>query len=497
MNTKLNGILFAQGFTNQKDGKSLYTKLADAIATSIIEKKLLKGDKLPPTRLLAEDLDLSRSTVIKAYEILSIKLYISSIQGSGFFVNDIAGKKLKSFILENLPPASYPQVSKRAKRFSAQVNLMNRGVHESIAFRPGLPPLDIFPVRQWQNLTNNYWRKITVSDMSYLSPLGLDSLRRNIAHYVKMYRNINCDYEQIVMVTGSMHSLALIGDLMVNENDQVILENPTYPNAIAIFKSLGAKIVSLSIDTEGMDIASIKKTKTLKPKIIFTTPSNQYPTGVKMSLKRRIDLLDWAQKYNSLIIEDDYDHEFSNWTNPVPAIYSLDKNQKVIYLGTFNKLMHPAIRLGYMIVPKYLLNDIKALVEQSLRFVSPETQKVMSDFIEKDYLSQHIRKVVQISNERRQIFIDSFNKYFNVHLRLDKTNSGLHLVARLEDSVDDIALSKFLETKGIITFPYSKYFIKKYKHKGLVMGFSSVSSSLIKSKLQRMSTLVNNYMNKK
>ncbi len=496
MNTKLNGILFAKGFTTQKDGKRLYAKLVDAIATSIVEKKLRKGDKMPPTRLLAEDLGISRSTVIKAYDILSIKLFISSTQGSGFFVNDIEGKKLETLSKESLPPATYTQVSKRAQRFSTQANLMNRGVHGAIAFRPGLPPLDVFPVRQWQNLTNNYWKKITFPDMSYLSPLGLESLRFNIAQYVKMYRNINCDHEQIVMVTGSMHSLALVGDLMVDENDQVVLENPTYPNAIAIFKSLGAKIISTSIDAEGINIKDLKETKALKPKIIFATPSNQYPTGVQMSLNRRMELLDWAQKYNSLIIEDDYDHEFSNWNNPVPSIYSLDKNQRTIYHGTFNKLMHPAIRLGYMIVPKYLLNEIKGLIEQSFRFVSPETQKVMSDFIEKDYLSQHIRKVVQVSNERRQIFIACFKEYFKDHLRLDRINNGLHLVARLEDSVDDIALSKFLETKGIITFPYSKYFIEKYKHKGLVMGFSSVSPSMIKSNLQRMSTLVYRFMNR-
>lgn len=494
MNTKLNGILYAQGFSNQKNGERLYIKLADAIAQSLVEKKLGKGNKMPPTRLLALDLGVSRSTVIKAYELLAIKLYIYSIQGSGYYVNDIRGKVVNNQLENDNQPQLNTPVSRRARNFSSKVNLINRSIRETIAFRPGLPPLDIFPVRQWQNLTNNYWRKVTVSDMSYLSPSGLDSLRRSIADYVHMYRNIRCSPDQIVVVTGSLHSLSLVGDLIIDENDQVVFENPSYPNAIAIFKSLGAKILTTSIDEEGMNIAKIKKKKSLNPKLIYTTPSNQYPTGVQMSQARRIQLLEWAHRYNSLIIEDDYDHEFSNWSDPIPSIFSLDNHQRVIYHGTFNKLLHPSIRLGYIILPKYLVKDMTSLVEQSFRFVAPETQKVMSDFIEKDYLSKHIRNVVQVSKERRRIFIDCFQKHCTKHMNLNKTNNGLHLVAHMEDTIDDIALSKHLQSNGIIAFPYSKYFLKKPKKKGLVMGFSSVRAALIKSYLKKMATLVNSYL---
>ncbi len=492
MNSKLNGVLFTQNFTRQNDGRSLYLKLYDSIVQAILDKKLVQGDSLPPSRLLAKDLGLSRSTVIKAYDILNIENYIISIQGSGYFINDIKSKKIRHRVRTVKRKGDYPTVSKKAQQFKKYVTLINRSEHKGIAFRPGLPPLDIFPVRQWQSLTNKYWKDVSLSDMSYRSAMGLESLRKNIAHYLKIYRNIRCDYKQIIIVTGSLHSLSLISDTLLDEGDQVVIEDPTYANAIAIFKSLNATIIPAQVDKEGIDLKSIKKSHLQHPKFVYTTPSNQYPTGIQMSLNRRLELLDWADQHNCLIVEDDYDHEFSNWTKPITSIFGLDTSDRVIYQGTFNKLLHPSIRLGYLIVPPYLIENMRAIYEQSLRFVSPATQKVMSDFIERDYLSQHIRKVVQTSNERRQFFIDCFSSIFGNEITLLPVNTGLHLIAKLPDSVDDLALSNYLDENGIIAFPYSKYFLKEKKEKGLIMGFSSVNKVIIKKNLQKMGQLIEN-----
>ncbi|MBQ0735575.1 PLP-dependent aminotransferase family protein [Aquimarina celericrescens] len=501
MNEKLNSILFSHGFNYQNNEQSLYEKLFSSIAKAIIEKKLNKGYKLPSTRLLAQDLNLSRSTVLKAYEILCIEKYISAVHGSGYFVNDIQAKKIKYSLktpVKHSPKTNdevhvYPEISKRAKQFRRCVSIMNRSEHRGIAFRPGLPPLDIFPVRQWQHLMNNYWKDVTYSDLSYRDALGLDGLRKNIANYLKIYRNIQCDYKQVIIVTGSLHSLAILGDLLLDEGDEVIVENPTYANALAIFKSLKAKIIPTQIDTEGMSLESIKNIKLKKPKLIYTTPSNQYPTGIQMSLKRRLELLDWANKKNCLIIEDDYDHEFSNWNNPITSIFGLDTGNRVIYQGTFNKLLHPSIRLGYLIVPTNFIDDLKAMYEQTLRFVSPVTQKVMSDFIEKDYLNQHLRKVVQISNERRAFFIDCFKNCFEKDVNIHPLNNGLHLIAKLPEYMDDVEISNFLGSQEIVAFPYSKYFIKNRRQNGLVMGFSSVSKPVIKQNLEKMARLFNDH----
>lgn len=490
MKNKLNSILFSHGFDYQDGDQSIYMRLSNSIAKAIVNKKLVEGYKLPPTRLLAQDLKLSRTTVIKAYEVLCLEKYISSKQGSGYFVNEIKERKIEYSPKSSSELNGYPEISKRAKLFSKHVSIMNRGEHKGVAFRPGLPPLDVFPVRQWQNLTNNYWKDVTFSDLSYRDTLGLDSLRQNIVNYLKIYRNIECDYKQVIIVTGSLHSLSILGDLLLDHGDEVVLENPTYANAIAVFKSLKAKIIPAEIDAEGLSVDSIKNVELKRPKLIYTTPSNQYPTGVQMSLKRRLELLDWANEKKCLIVEDDYDHEFSNWDNPITSIFGLDKGDRVIYQGTFNKLLHPSIRLGYLIVPPKYIDDIKAMYEQSLRFVSPVFQKVLSDFIEKDYLSQHLRRVIQVSNERKSYFIDCFEKHFGNDIKLHPISNGLHLIAKLPEHTSDLEVSNFLGENEIVAFPYSKYFLNESGESGLVMGFSSVSQPVIKQKLEKMAQLI-------
>ncbi|WP_175288741.1 PLP-dependent aminotransferase family protein [Flagellimonas eckloniae] len=493
MKTKLNSLLISHGFSSTEGGQSLYVKLSNSFINAINKKKLVQGYQLPPTRLLAQDMGLSRSTVVKAYEILCLENYVYSVQGSGFYVNDIRNKKIKYSLRTQKEATKYPDISKRATQFSANVTLMNRGHERGIAFRPGLPPLDVFPVRQWQKLTNNYWRDIKYSDMSYKHTLGLDCLRKNIADYLKLYRNIQCDYSQIIIVTGSLHSLSIIGDLLINADDEVVVENPTYANALAVFKSLKARVIPTQIDSEGLSISSLDKVKLKKGKLIYTTPSNQYPTGVQMSLKRRLELLDWAKENKMMIIEDDYDNEFSNWESPITSIFGLDKGHRVFYQGTFNKILHPSIRLGYLIAPPHFVDSIKAMFEQSFRFISPVTQKVMSDFIEKDYINQHLRKVIQVVNERKLFFVDQFQNLFDKNIKIQPANQGLHLMARLPDDMNDIEITKVLMDDGIVSFPYSKYFLRNEKEKGLVMGFSSVSKPVIKQKLEKMSRTFYDY----
>ncbi len=493
MGNKLNSILLTNGFSSSSGEGIIYQKLAFSFKKAILNKQLRTGEKLPPTRLLASDLSVSRSTVLKAYEILCIEKYARAVQGSGYYVENIQQKKIKISPPSATRKNSKPGISSRAKSFKKNVQLMNRTDNKGIAFRPGLPPLDIFPVRKWQQLTNNYWKQVTFSEMTYGASLGLESLRRNIADYLRIYRNIHCNYNQVVVVTGSLHSLSMVSDLLIDQNDQVILENPTYANALAIFKSLKAKLIPAEIDNEGLNIRGINSKKIINLKLIYTTPSNQYPTGVQMSLKRRIELLEWASEQECLIIEDDYDHEFSNWENPVASIFSLDNSDSVIYLGTFNKLLHPSIRLGYMIVPPFLVDEMRATYEQTLRFISPVTQKVMSDFIEKNHLSNHMRRVVKVSNERRDYFVNQFQLCFGDEVKLLALNSGLHLIADISQ-VNDVDLAKYLNDNGITVFPYSKYFLKGPKPNGLVMGFSSVDNSVIKEKVRKMYKLYRQFL---
>ena len=485
MHFNILNILVSHGFGNKDDYQNVYINLYNSLKKAIINKVLDKNVKLPPTRILAKDIGVSRSTVIKAYELLVLEKYAKTIVGSGYYVSYTKNKIPHNYLNPKLKIGGYPSISKRGRLFKKNVLIINHSrSSKGIAFRPGLPPLDIFPITQWKSLANEYWKTVRSSELSYSKSIGLESLRQNISNYLKIYRNIDCHLNQVIVTTGSFHSLSLISDALIDNKDEVVIENPTYQHAYHLFDSLKAKICAVDIDNEGIVIESAK---CKSPKLVYTTPSNQYPIGVKMSIKRRVELLNWASNKNTIIIEDDYDHEFSNWENPIPSIFSLDKQERVVYLGTFNKLLHPSIRIGYMIVPNYLLDTITALIEQSSRFVSPPIQKTLSAFIENDYLNKHLRNIIEISIERKKLFLEHFKLNFNNDILIKSDNSGLHIIGRLQNDIDDKKLSFFLSEKGIVTYPYSNYFIGKNKKKGLVMGYCSVNNKLIKETIFRMS----------
>lgn len=485
-------ILISHGFSDKNSYKNIYINLYESLKKSILDRSLDKDLKLPPSRVLAKDLNISRSTVLKAYDLLVLEKYVNSITGSGYYINSTKDKKIKHNLSTQTNIGNYPKISKRGTSFTKNIHIVNNKSNQGIAFRPGLPPLDIFPTQLWKNLSNNYWKTVKSSQLSYSNTIGIKSLRENISNYLKIYRNIHCNADQIVITTGSLHSLSLISDALIDEKDEVVIENPTYPHAFDLFNSLNANIRAAPIDKEGIVINNLK---CKNPKLIYTTPSNQYPTGVKMSLKRRLELINWAATNNSIIVEDDYDHEFSNWENPISSVFSLDNQERTLYLGTFNKLLHPSIRLGYMIVPYYLLDTVTALYQQSSRFVSPSIQKTLSNFIEKDYLNKHLRKVIEVSIERKEVFLNTFLSSFE-NIKINPKNTGLHIIGNLNNEINDVQLAKFLKEKGIVVHPFSNYYIEGEKQNGIVMGYSSVNNKVIKETVLKMKNECFSFLNR-
>ena len=351
-------------YTKQENVKPFnkYIVLYRAVKECILKKELPNNWLLPSTRMLAQELNLSRTTINKSYELLQLEKLIESKLGSGnrisyedsiLKVQDTITKGAENKIL-------YPSISEKGKSYLKNISLINRLPNNNLAFRPGLPPLDVFPVNQWKKLLNAYWRHIKSSGLSYSQSTGLEELKKSISNYLNISRNIKCNHVQIVIVSGSLQSLYLIANTLINKSDAVVLENPIFPNVHSVFKSSQAKLIPVSLDKEGI---ALKELETLKdtPKLIHLTPSNHYPTGIKMSLKRRQEVLQWASKKNALIIENDYENEIANTEETVPAIFSLDTEDRTIYMGTFNRLLHPSIRLAYVIVPQYLIPAVQAL----------------------------------------------------------------------------------------------------------------------------------------
>ncbi|MFY8033656.1 MAG: PLP-dependent aminotransferase family protein, partial [Flexibacteraceae bacterium] len=345
----------------------------------------------------------------------------------------------------------------------------------------------VFPIGQWQKLTNLYWRTIKASELNYSISSGVQSLKQSIADYLLLTRGIKCDLDQVIIVSGSLQSLYLIGNVLINKGDKVVLENPTFPNVISIFSSLQANIIPIGTDDEGMQVDALNSPDALDAHIVHTTPSNQYPLGGKMSLARRMALIQWAQTHNKLIIENDYEHEINNSENPIPSIFSLDTGQRTIFLGTFNRILHPSIRLGYMLVPPYLLPTIKALQMHSHRFVPQSIQVVMQAFINQNHLFKHIRSAIAEAALRKKLFINYFEKYIDANVELkNNVTPSFHLIAITKENEPDVQLVKQLESAGISTHALSKCYIGEPEKQGLILGYSSVSKTFMQQSIQKM-----------
>ncbi|WP_461532812.1 MocR-like pyridoxine biosynthesis transcription factor PdxR [Sinomicrobium sp.] len=464
---------------------SLYLRISEYLKNKILSNELSEGTALPSTRGLATHLKVSRSTAIKAYDLLLLEGLIEVRQGARYRVRSAAKNSLFDYKLPE--DITYPEISEKGRAFRENVHLINTTSEEAIAFRPGLPPLDIFPVNQWKKLSNYYWQTIRASSLSYSNSSGVEVLKRNLAGYLNMIRGVRCHHEQIIIVSGSLQSLYLIGNALVNRADCMVMENPTFPNVHSIFRSLEANIIPASVDEEGMQLPQVA----VSPKLVHITPSGHYPTGVKMSLQRKKELLQWASKHGSIIIENDYEHEVSNWGLKEPSVFSLDQEQRTVYLGTFNRLLHPSIRLGYMVVPYYLMDTIKALQKHSHRFVSPSNQVVMNQFIEKNYLYHHIKNVVEIADERRQLFSEIVKNEFHPSFQLREGGAqSLHLLVDFHLPISDHEVIKRLKEKHLTAHAYSKCFVDRPQN-GLILGYAAVRKQLISKKLKEIAVVYN------
>jgi len=474
---------------NKSQKTATYLRILNLIKQKIEDHHIPKNVYLPSTRELSKALNVSRSTVVRVYNLLAVEGYLKSIQGSGYKVKSIdlspSKHKQKEIYVD------YPEISKRGQMFIKNVSLMHSTAQKDVAFRPGLPPLDVFPVNQWKRLYNTYWKQVRFSNLSFSDSSGMEYLKKNVALYLNLVRGIRCDHEQIVIVSGSLQSLYLIANAVLNPKDKVVLESPTFPNVHSIFKSLDADISDLTLDEEGIDINSHNEKS---PKLIHLTPSSHYPTGKRMTLKRKKEVIKWANENKSIIIENDYDHEISNWKQEDnESIYSLDDNLRTVFLGTFNRLLHQSIRLGYMVVPYYLLDVIKALQMHSHRFVSPSNQIVMSQFIENNYIYNHIKNVIKVAQERKLLFTKRFQELMPHSFKIEESEAqSLHILVKIPKQINDKKLKADLHKNHINVHNYSHCFLKNPQN-GLIFGYSSVKAPIMNKKLKTMQKIIKKF----
>ncbi|HEY4387914.1 MAG TPA: PLP-dependent aminotransferase family protein, partial [Ktedonobacteraceae bacterium] len=376
--------------------RQIYSRLREAILSGYLEG----GTRLPPTRELAEELEISRNTVVNAFEQLIAEGYLESKIGAGTYVTHVLPENIFKTAIRTRDAADEAAstgvtISRWGASLKAKSVTPIRYAQHPRAFQPGVPAIDAFPFELWAKLTARCWRYPARELLSYSDPCGYQPLRETIAGYLKASRGVKCEPEQVIITAGSQQALDLTARVLLDPGDAMWMEDPGYLGARHVFAGLGARLIPLEVDKDGLNVeAGIRSAPDVR--MVYVTPSHQYPLGVTMSLTRRLALLDWATRTGAWVLEDDYDSEYRYGGRPLAALQGLDNTGKVIYMGSFSKVLLPALRLGYLVVPPTLV-DIFVQARSIADRHSPQLDQVaLAAFINEGHFARHIRRMKQL-----------------------------------------------------------------------------------------------------
>jgi len=460
----------------------LYQQIYHALKQKILSGELQRGTKMPSSRTLADSLCVSRNIVLIAYEQLVAEGYLEPRQGSGTYVGAIPDEFLNSRttprLLDAGPPVA-PRLSGYAERIGTTfLELARRAVPRPTVrynFRYGHTAIDLLDHRVWRRLVARRSMAFSKTEMFYSEPQGQPELRQALAHYLGIQRGVQCDAGQIVIVNGSQQAIDLIARVLVNPGDAVAVEEPCYPGTRLSLAALGANIHPIRVDENGLvtdDLQCIPQ----PVRLICVTPSHQYPTGSIMQLQRRLELIAFARKAGAFILEDDYDSEFRYDARPEKAVQGLDPDGRVVYVSTFSKVLFAGLRLGYVVLPKMLVEPLTCAKALSDRNTAVFAQRVLADFMGEGHFERHLRRVRLKVGERRWALIDALNTSFRDNVKIAGENAGVHLLAWFPD-VSREALQGWLERAeriGVAAYPVEPCYVKFPRIAGLVLGYASL-----------------------
>jgi GntR family transcriptional regulator/MocR family aminotransferase len=473
----------------RRASNSLYRQVYEGYRKAIVDGSLRTGQRVPSTRVLASELGISRMPVLDAYAQLLAEGYFESRVGSGTVVS----RSLPERMGKAKPATQSRRFNKERRRVSKRcLHLANAegfyAVRSLGPFSVSQIEFNDFPLAQWNSLVTRHARSAQAKSLDYGDPMGLQELRERIAEYLRIARGVRCDARQIMIVSGSQQGLEIATRVLLDPGDHAWMEEPGYRFARSVFACAGCVVVPVRVDAEGLNVAAGEK-KCGGARAVLVTPSHQYPLGVTMSASRRLQLLDWAESNGSWIIEDDYDSEYRYEGMPVTSLQGLDRNSRVIYIGTFSKVLFPSLRIGYLVVPEDLLERFLAV-----RFaldIGPATfhQAVLADFIGEGHFARHIRRMRSIYAERRNALMGNLHDHFGSVVEVTGAEAGMHLTAVL-NGIPDQTLSVRGAREKLWLVPLSAFYMGKTAQQGFILGFGSTSVQEMPAALHKLRTLV-------
>jgi GntR family transcriptional regulator/MocR family aminotransferase len=473
----------------------LYRRIYHALKSGIRAGRLGPAARLPSTRALASDLGVSRNTVMLAYEQLAAEGYVVNRDRS---TSSVAG----ALAPRALPASSTPKaegqarISSYARRLTKNPGMPPSGSYASrpglrYDFRYGRPAVDEFPREIWRRLLAARARRTGRDALGYGPPAGYGPLREALCEYLRRARGLSCDAEQIVIVNGSQQGIDLTARVLLDPGDGAIVEEPRYPGATLTFEAAGARLIRIPVDAQGLDIRKLPQAGA-RARLAYVTPCHQFPTGVIMPLERRLALLDWASRAGAWVVEDDYISEFRYEGRPLEALQALDKNGRVIYIGTFSKTLFPALRLAYLVLPRPLVRPFLAAKWVADRFSAMLAQEALADFITSGQFERYLRRAGARNAARRRALIGALRQHFGDRVEIAGENTGVHLLVWLNDvpKRDLEPLIARAAHADVGLYPISPYYESPPRRAGLLFGYASLTEADIRAGIRRLAEVV-------
>jgi len=456
----------------QKDRKdSLAQQIFEQFRVKILDGEMAADEKLPSTRELSHMLNVSRNTVLAAYEMLASEGCVTNVPASGVYVKEGAARTELS---EETAGAARMRDDEEE----------SGALEDVVSFDSGVPALDLIPRNGWLRAANLAFREAPLEAFGYDDPRGRRELRALLASYLQRTRGIRCHPDRVLVTSGTKQGLTLLAKTFLSPGSEVFIEDPSNDNVRRIFSYHSQYIVPIPVDCEGIRTDLLPEDK--RPSCIFVTPSHQFPLGGSLSIQRRVALVQYAQQRDSYIVEDDYDSEFVYSGHPVRSLHELDR-ERVVYVGTFSKILFPSVRLGYLVLPYSLVDRCREWKRLGDHHSNSLYQLALARFIESGELERHILRMKKIYRKRRDLLIDLLKRGFAGSVRIFGETAGMHLVAEFEEVVFSPETLERLRRARVAVVPVEEHAIIKGKHLGrAILGYAHLPPELLHEGVARL-----------
>ncbi len=464
-----------------------YRQVYRQLRQQILRQTIAPGERLIPSRRLAKELGVARVTILQAYRQLEAEGLIETRTGAGTFVVALPVKPgLGETATTISAPASF-ELTSWGQRAVALGDTSGRSPETSrpeIDFGFGRSFAQAFPYEVWRRLLDRYLSTDDALLSSYGSAAGFWPLRQTLADYLVRERGVACDAEQVVIVSGAQQALDVLARLLLHSDDDVIVETPGYRDAFDLFRLHGARLVGLPVDDQGLPVGDIPADSSAR--LAFVTPAHQFPHGGTMPFARRARLLDWARANNALIIEDDYDGDLRYTDHSIASLQGMDVDGRVVYLGTFSKVLFPALRVGYLVLPANLVDPFVRAKSLTDRGAPTLTQAAVADFIAEGHFERHLRQLRRVYGERRATLDRALRAHLGDDVRFADVAAGLHVMVYFSPSVDEDRLIREAAASGVRIYPGSPFHLEQSPPPSVLLGFSGLDSAAIEAGVERL-----------